>query len=422
MIFDQDSWQEIISTLKKNKLRSLMTAFGVFWGIFMLMIMLGTGTGLENGVTQELSERATNSVYIWTRKTSKPYQGFPRGRHYHFVNEDIDKIRRNIPEVEYLAPRNKLGSYRSTDNVVRKDKAGAFSIFGDYPAIQNVLLLKLTQGRFINQLDLQEKRKVAVIGSRVYKILFEKGENPLGQYIQIQGIFFKVIGVFKTNRTGDDEEEDTQTIFVPFTTFQHAFNYSNRVGWFAMTSAKGIPASVVEKKVMALLARNHHIAPDDERAFGRWNAEIEHNKVMRVFFGIDALIWFVGISTLLAGVIGVSNIMLIVVKERTREIGIRRAVGATPRSIIGQIMLETICLTSIAGYLGLFAGVVIVEFFSYFMAKGGIKMELFRNPEIDLNVATIALFVLIISGAIAGLIPAHKAANIKTVDAIRTEV
>ncbi len=399
-----------------------MTAFGVFWGIFMLMVMLGTGTGLEHGVTQELSDRATNSVYIWTRKTSKPYQGFPRGRHYHFVNEDIEKIRRNIPGVEHLAPRNKLGSYRTTNNVVRKGKAGAFSIYGDYPAIQSILLQKITKGRFINHLDLQEKRKVAVIGSRVYKILFEKGDDPLGKYIQIRGVFFKVIGVFATNRSGDDEEEDTQTIFIPFTTFQHAFNYGNKVGWFAMTSEKGTSAAIVEEKVMALLARNHHIAPDDKRAFGRWNAEIEHNKIMDVFFGVEALIWFVGISTLLAGVIGVSNIMLIVVKERTREIGIRRALGAAPRSIIGQIMLETISLTSIAGYAGLLAGVVMVEISSYFMAKGGIKMELFRNPEVDLNAATIALLVLIISGAIAGLIPAHQAVNIKTVDAIRTEI
>ncbi len=421
MIFDQDNWQEIISTLKHNKLRSLMTAFGVFWGLLMLIVMLGSGTGLEHGVTKEFNERATNSTYIWTRKTSKPYQGFPRGRRYHFVNEDIRSLRLNIPEIEYLAPRNRLGGHRGADNVVRNGKIGAFTIYGDYPDVQHIQLLKITKGRFVNDLDVAQKRKVAVIGTRVHKILFEKGENPLGKYIQIKGIFFRVIGIFKTNSSGDDEEEDTQTVILPFSSFQQAFNYGNRIGWFAITSVKGVPVSVVEKKVLARLARNHHIAPDDQQAFGHWNAEKEYNKIQGVFFGINVLVWFVGISTLLAGIIGVSNIMLIVVKERTREIGIRRAVGATPFSIISQIMLETICLTSLAGYLGLVVGIAGIETLASLIAQGQIKMDMFDNPQVDFQIACIALLVLIVSGVIAGLIPAHKALSIKPVEAIRTE-
>lgn len=421
MVFERDNWQEIFNTLQKNKLRSLMTAFGVFWGLLMLIIMLGSGTGLENGVIQEFKERATNSVYIWTRKTSKPYKGFPRGRKFHFVNDDINSLRQNISEIRHLAPRNRLGSHRSTDNVTRNGKTGAFSIYGDYPDIQHIQLLKITQGRFINHLDISEKRKVAVIGKRVRKILFEKGEDPIGKYIRIQGIFFRVVGAFKTNKYGDDEEEDTQTVIVPFTSFQHAFKRGNRIGWFALTSIEEVPASLVEEKALALLARNHQIAPDDRQAFGHWNLEKEYKKVVDVFFGINALVWFVGISTLLAGIIGVSNIMLIVVKERTREIGIRRAVGATPRAIIAQIMLETVFLTAIAGYLGLLVGIVSIETVASLIANQQIEMELFTNPQVDFSVALTAVLILILAGVFAGLIPARRAVQIKPVEAIRAE-
>ncbi|MBF0278399.1 MAG: ABC transporter permease [SAR324 cluster bacterium] len=420
-MFDQDNWQEIVSTLKRNKLRSLMTAFGVFWGLLMLIVMLGSGSGLEHGVSKRFNDRATNSTYLWTRKTSKPYLGFPRGRRFQFENDDIQSLRHKIPEIEYLAPRNSLGGHQGANNVVRNGKVGAFTIYGDYPDVQHIQLLTMTKGRFINELDLAEKRKVAVIGTRVYKILFDKGEDPIGKYIQVKGIFFRVIGVFKTNRSGDDEEEHTQTVFIPFSSFQQAFNYGNRIGWFAITSIKGVPVSEVEKKAIALLARNHQIAPDDQQAFGFWNAEKEYNKINGVFFGINALVWFVGVSTLLAGVIGVSNIMLIVVKERTREIGIRRAVGATPFSIISQILLETICLTSIAGYFGLVLGVAGIELLASLIARGQIKMDMFDKPQVDFQMACIALLVLIFSGALAGLIPAHKAVSIKPVEAIHTE-
>jgi putative ABC transport system permease protein len=419
MIFDKDIWQEIYSALRKNKLRAALTAFGVFWGVFMLIIMLGSGTGLHNGAMQDFSKVATNSVYIWPRHTTVHYKGFPRGRRFRFNNDDIKALKDTIPELEYIAPRNKLGGYRGINNVNRGLKNGAFSIYGDYPEIAFIKLMDMTYGRFMNRLDLKEKRKVAVIGARVFKILFDLGEDPIGQYIKIQGVYFKVIGVFNTKAVGDDEEEENQVIFIPFTTFQHTFNFGNRVSWFSLTSVKNVPVSLVEKKAISLLAARHHVAPDDIHAFGHWNTEKEFNKFINLFRGIRGLVWFVGTITLIAGIIGVSNIMLVIVKERTREIGIRRAVGATPWKIVSHIILESILLTTFAGYFGLVSGVGILEMVSEALQRFGSRTDMFQNPEVDFQIAIIALIVLVVSGILAGMIPAHRAIRIKPVDAIR---
>jgi len=421
MIFDRDSWQEIAHTLKQNKLRSFLTAFGVFWGIFLLLIMSGAGRGLQNGAMDDFSDLATNSVFIWTRPTTIPYKGFPRGRRFYFNNDDIKALREQIPEIQYLGPRNQLGGHRGVTNVTRGLKDGAFNINGDYPEYRLIKLMPIDRGRFINNLDMRERRKVAVIGTRVREVLFEKEENPLGQYILVQGVYFKVVGVFSSNSEGDKAEEETQTVFIPFTTFQHAFNLGKRVMWFSITSRPDVPATVVEKKAIALLAERHQISPDDQTAFGRHNVEKDFRKMVNLFNGINILIWFVGTSTLIAGVIGVSNIMLIVVKERTREIGIRRAIGATPFNILMQIMSESVLLTSISGYIGLFSGVGIIELVSYALSATGSKIDYFKNPEIDFKVAIIALSILVVSGMVAGLIPGQKAISIRPVEAIRVE-
>jgi putative ABC transport system permease protein len=421
MIFDRDSWQEIFSTLKKNKLRSFMTAFGVFWGIFLLIIMLGAGTGLHNGAMNEFNRLASNSVFVWTRTTTIPYKGFPRGRKFYFNNDDIRALRQQIPMIEHIAPRNQLGGHRGVANVTRGLKDGAFAINGDYPEIYHIKLMDIIAGRFLNYLDLKENRKVAIIGTRVVEVLFEPDEEPIGQYIEANGVYFKVIGVFESKGEGDEADEDTQTVFVPFTTFQQVFNYGNRVSWFSLTSIKGVPASEVERQAVVLLAERHQVSPNDTLAFGRYNTEKEFNKMMNLFAGINFLTWFVGIFTLIAGVIGVSNIMLIVVKERTREIGIRRAIGATPFGIVGQIVLESILLTTFAGYFGLVAAVGAVEFVSTALKRSGASAEFFKNPEVDLSIALIALGILIASGALAGLIPGKRAISIKPVEAIRPE-
>jgi putative ABC transport system permease protein len=422
-MFDRDRWQEIFHTLKKNKLRTFMTAFGVFWGIFMLVIMLGSGRGLKNGIISGMGDFATNSVFVWTQQTTMPYKGFPRGRRFFFRNDDIQAIRDNIPEIKYLAPKIQgWSSGDGTNNTVRNNKTGAFSILGDYPEWNKIDPMNMLEGRFINELDILEKRKVAVIGTRVREILFEKEENPVGQYIQIKGIYFMVIGVFSplnTNINFGGEKE--QSIFLPLTTLQKTYNYGDIVGWFSITSQDNVKASVVEEKVMSLMARRHTIHPDDKEAFGHFNLEEQFSKMNGLFSGINGLIWIVGIGTLLAGVIGISNIMLVIVKERTKEIGIQRALGATPAYIMFQIVTESIFLTSLAGYIGLVIGVGLVEGINYALVKFAVENEMFKHPEVDFNMAIRALVILVFAGALAGLIPARRAVLINPIDALRTE-
>ncbi|MDD3743697.1 MAG: ABC transporter permease [Lentimicrobiaceae bacterium] len=421
-MFDLDRWQEIISTLKKNKLRTFFTAFGVFWGVFMLVIMLGSGNGLKNGITSDLGDFATNSVFMYTRPTSLPYKGFAKNRNFKFNNEDVEALKHEIPEIDILSPRNQGRSHREGNNVIRGYKSGAFPIMGDCPEWILIDPMKLTQGRFLNQADLNEKRKVAVIGSKVYEVLFKPGEQAIGQYIQIQGIFFQIVGIFKPGQSGVSFGGDKeQTIFIPLTTFQRIYNSGDAIGLLALTSKSGIPASQVEEKAAALLRRRHAVAPDDHQAVGSFNLEKEFNQMTGLFQGINALIWLVGTGTLLAGVIGISNIMLVIVKERTREIGIQRAIGANPWNIISQVITESVILTLMAGYTGLVAGVAVLEMVNKLMAGSASDSNMFKNPDIDFNIAVTALFILIISGMAAGLIPAHKAVGIKPIDALRYE-
>lgn len=422
-MFDLDSWHEIIEALKKNKIRTLLTAFGVFWGIFMLIIMLGSGRGLKNGVTDGFGDFATNSFFMWTQRTTIPYKGLPRNRWFNFKNDDIKALRDNIPEIEILAPRLQGGGFRGGDNVVRGLKSGAFTINGDYPEWNLIDPVVVTQGRFINQMDILEERKVAVIGSKVYDALFKPAEDPIGQYIRIQGVYFNVIGVFKPKNSnvnfGGDKD---QSIFMPFTTLQKTYNYGDVVGWFAITSKDGIPASEVEDKVVRLMKQRHTVHPDDDQAIGHFNLEVQYKKMNGLFNGINGLIWLVGIGTLLAGVIGISNIMLVIVKERTKEMGIRRALGAAPAIIMRQIIAESVFLTTIAGYIGLVIGVGLVELINFLLSKsGGAKDTMFKNPEVDFNVAVMALIILVISGVFAGIIPARRAVSIKPIEALRDE-
>ena len=422
-IFDRDLWQEIFHTLKKNKLRTFMTAFGVFWGIFMLIIMLGSGKGLENGVTSGMGSFATNSVFVWGQRTTIPYKGLPRGRNVNFNNDDIEALRQSIPEIKYLAP--KIQGWSSGDgsnNVVRGDKTGAFSIMGEYPEWNKIDPMDIFEGRFINKKDIDDRRKIAVIGTRVREVLFEEDEDPVGDYIRIQGVYFRVVGVFKplnTNINFGGEKE--QSIYIPFTTLQKTYNYGDFVGWFSVTSDDHVEASVIETKVIDLLARRHNVHPDDNEAFGHFNLQEEFEQMRGLFAGISGLIWVVGIGTLLAGVIGISNIMLVIVKERTREIGIQRAIGATPVNIMGQIIIESVLLTSLAGYIGLVIGVALVEGINYALVTFGAENEMFKSPEVDFRVAVTALVILIVSGAFAGLIPAQRAVRVRPIDALRDE-
>ncbi len=417
---DSDKSQEIFSSHKKNKLRTALTAFGVFWGIFMLIIMLGSGNGLENGVSRDFGGSATNSIFVWTQRTSMPYAGLPEGRYFNMRNEDIPILEAEVPEIEYLAPRNQLRGYQGGNNVSYNNQSGNFSVMGDYPAIFKVTPMEMLQGRFLNQYDMNDKRKVVVIGTNVRDVLFGE-EDPINKNVKINGVFFKVVGVWKTKKSGNQGEHDSQTLFIPFSTFQKAFNYGNIVGWLALTVDPAYDAVVIEEKIKRVLKERHKVAPQDDRAFGSFNAKEAFEQMNGLFNGISMLIWVVGTGTLLAGVIGVSNIMLIIVKERTKEIGIRRAIGASPWSIVSQIILEAVFLTSMAGYFGLVLGVLVTELISNAIGDDPSGDTMFSNPTIDLNIALTALAILIISGVFAGLIPASKAVKIKPIEALRAE-
>ena len=420
-MFDLDKWHEIYLTLSRNKLRTFLTALGVSWGIFMLIIMLGAGKGLENGVMQGFGDFATNSLYVWTEGTSKPYKGLPAGRYFNLNNADIDLLKRNVPEIDLLAPRNQLNGYSEGNNVTYHNKAGTFEVYGDYPDFMKIQPKKLVEGRFLNEKDLKDGRKVAVIGKRVQDVLFAKDESPIEKYIQINGVYFKVVGLFTTAGTANMHARETESVFIPFSTFQNAFHYGNIVGWFAVTAKKQYKASAVEKKIVDVLKKSHQVAPDDDRAFCSFNAEKEFGQMTGVFSGIRWLTVFVGGATLLAGVIGISNIMLIIIKERTKEIGIKRAIGASPATIMSQVMLESVILTFVAGYFGLVAGVGALELANWVIGVLEVDAEVFTNPEVDLGIALKALAALVVAGLIAGLIPAYRTTKIKPVEALRAE-
>ncbi len=415
-IFDTDRWREVFATLGANKVRTALTAFGVMWGIFMLVVMLGAGSGLKNGVTSEFQGFASNSLYIWTQRTTMPYKGLPAGRRFTLTNEDTKAIRERVPEARVIAPRNEVGGWRGAANVVRGMRTAAFGIKGDYPDIREIQPFDMVLGRHLNIVDVEQKRKVAVIGAKVINDLYSEGEEVIGSSIRINGVYFTVVGTFKTKKAGREAEDDAQSIFIPLTSFQQAFNYGNFVSYYGFAPAEGVSTAVIEEKIIKLLKERHRVHPNDEFAFGSNNNEEEFAEYASVFTGIDFLIWFVGTLTLVAGVIGISNIMLVIVKERTKEIGIRRAIGATPLSIAGQIVLESLVLTSLAGYIGIVLGVWAVE-----LAGPLIEDESFKNPEVQFLTIITALGILIVSGCLAGLIPAYRALEVRPVEALRTE-
>lgn len=415
-LLDLDRWREVFDTLSANRLRTVLTAFGVLWGIFMLVIMLGAGSGLQNGVTGEFQGFATNSLYVWTQRATKPYKGLPAGRWFSMNNEDTKALRELVPEAKVIAPRNEVGGWRGAANVTRGINTGSYGIKGDYPEVVHIQAFQADQGRLLNDLDLEQKRKVAVIGAKVVNDLYDPGEEVIGSNIRINGVYFKVVGTIKTKKSGGEAEDDAQSIFVPLSSFQQAFNYGNWVSYYGFMPVEGVSVAELQEKILKVLKERHRIHPDDDFAFGTNNNEEGYAEYANVFSGINFLIWFVGTLTLVAGVIGISNIMLVIVKERTKEIGIRRAIGASPLNIVSQIMLEALVLTSMAGYIGIVLGVWAVEF-----AGPMIEDESFKNPEVNFQTIVIALGVLIVSGCLAGLIPAYRALEIKPVEALRTE-
>lgn len=408
-----------MEVLTGNWFRTVLTAFGVFWGIFILLILLAAGKGMQNGIMTDFGDIATNTMFIWTQATSKEYEGLPKGRRFEFKLEDVETLNNSMPNLRFVSPRNRLGGFGGGSNVVRGIKTGAYNVFGDYPQIIKQDPLGITSGRFINRSDIEQKRKVAIIGNGVRKELYDRGEDPLGTYIKIQGVNFMVIGTYKRLDDNNGEQGQKQ-IFVPFTTFSQAFNRANDVGWMAITADDGSSITDLKEQVVSILKKNRKVHPDDNRAIGYFDLYEQFNRVQSLFWAIKFIAYFVGILVLLSGIIGVSNIMLIVVKERTKEIGIRRALGEQPGSIKLQVLMESIFLTTISGMAGISFGALVIYIINALLEMNG-PVDMFLNPSVSLGVVIGALVILIVSGLVAGFIPAQSAIKVRPIDALRTE-
>ncbi len=415
-MFDFDKWQEIFNTIEKNKLRSTLTALGVFWGIFMLILLLGAGKGMENGVLQMFGDQAVNSLYVWTQKTTKPYKGFSPGRRVQFTNDDIKALRDNFPEIKHVASRIHMGSL----TFIKGNNTGAYEVRGELPDYIHIEPIDIREGRFFNPLDIKERRKIIVIGKAIKKVLFGD-EEALGKYVKVGGIDYRITGIFKSKRKGERAMEDEQTAFIPLTTAQQIMNMPNRIHWFVCSMHDDIVVSDVEGELKALLRKRHSIHPEDKEGIGSFNLAKEFGQFTGLFAAIKLFVGFVGIMTLFAGIVGVGNVMLIIVKERTKEIGIRKAMGATPGSIISMILLESVFITTLSGYLGLLAGTGLLSLVSYALKEFDAESMFFANPEVDFSIGLLALTLLVFFGAIAGLIPALHAARINPVVALRDE-
>lgn len=419
-MFSKDRWNEILEALNANKFRTFLTAFGVFWGITILVLLLALTNGLRNGVTADFGNFATNSMFIWTQQTSKAYKGLPKGRRFNFKLDDVTTLKSELPQLKYVSPRNQLGGYNGGNNVTRGTKTGAFQVNGDYPEYIKQQPMDILSGRFVSYSDINANRKVCVIGTGVVKSLYDKGEESLGTYIKVNGVNFMVIGTFKMSNSKGDQEEDANTIYVPFTTFGKAFNSGEDVGWMAVTAHDGITITELKPQILELLKSSHKIDPTDERAIGNFDLSEAFGRVNGLFSILGLVGYFVGILVLASGIIGINNIMLIVVKERTKEIGVRRALGASPWMIKSQILQESLILTILSGMVGISFAAGIIWVMNYILDMNG-PVENFANPSVDMTVVVTALVILIVSGVVAGFIPANSATKMKPVDALRMD-
>ena len=418
-IFDYDTWQEIFGSIDKNKIRTLVTVIGVLWGIFIYITLSGSAKGLDNGFDREFQDMAMNSMFVWPQSTSIPYAGFKIGRSPRLTIQNVKTLKQQVPEIQYIAPRNARGVRSGPPaSVVYRDISRTYNIYGDYPEYSEISTKKIYKGgRFINNADITNKRKVCVIGERTEKELFEEDENPVGKFIRIDNVYFQVIGVHKYNPGGGFETDGD--IFIPFETFRNLYNTGDKVNWFVIAAYDNADVILVEKKVKKVLKRIHKISPDDERAFGSFNIGEVFNRIKGFADGMTFLSLVVGLATIIAGVIGIGNILLISVKERTKELGVRRALGATPGEVRIQIVLESVFLTLIAGVLGIILGaaaLATINFFTQDLAEFP-----YTNPTVPPLLVLGALLIMTVMGTLIGLIPAQRAVSIKPIDALREE-
>jgi len=404
-----DALQEIFATLSRNRLRTALTALSVAWGMLMLVVLLGAGRGLEKGAAYEFRDDAVNSLWLYSGKTSRPFAGRGPGRDVKLTNDDYQALARNFPSIEHISGRFYLyGEF----TVSYGGKHGAFDIRGTHPGHQYLEKTIIRDGRFLNDADIEQRRKVCVIGTKVASFLF--GDKPaLGEYLNIRGLSYEVVGVFED--VGGEAE--LKKIYVPITTAQLLYSQPGRVHqiMFTIGDSNLADSQRLAERVSRFVAARHGISPDDRQALRVQNNIEQFERVNSVFVWLKAFVWIVGIGTLLAGIVGVSNIMLISVKERTREIGIRKALGATPWSIISLVVGEAVIVTSVAGYVGMLFGIGLIELAARYLKD----VPYLREPDVDLSIALLASALLVFCGALAGFFPARHAAQISPTEALR---
>ena len=420
-MLDFDGIHEIWQTIARNKTRSLLTAFGVFWGIFLLVVLISPGNGFENGLMKQVEGVTPNTGFFFASQTSEPYKGYQKGRSWTMQMADLEAIREAFPCIKAISPEASVWSSEDK-NVIYGSRGGSFTVKGVLPEYNEIEKSKIIKGRFINATDIATNRKVCLLGRKVYTTMFEKGENPIGKMVKVNGIYFQVVGVARSytdnvNINGSIDE----SVILPFTTMQQVFALGDKIGFFAFVADDDTPISSIGEDMKQLIKQRHDISPTDNEAIQSFDLSEIFKAFKGLFFGIHILIWIVGLGTLMSGIIGVSNIMLVTVKERTREIGVRRAIGAKPKNIISQVLSESLLLTTLAGLVGLCIGVGIMAVVAMVTSNMPSDNMMFQDPNMSFKAAVAATIIVIISGLVAGVLPAWRAIQIKAIDAIREE-
>lgn len=414
MKIDIDTYREILDTLTRNKARSLLTGFGVFWGVFMLVGLIGGGAGLREMLSKQFQGFATNSGFVFAQPTTKPFDGFRKGRQWTMDYQDVERLRAQVPELDIVTPNlSRWGA-----NAVRGDKRFSCTVKGLLPEHARVEEPRIRFGRFLNEMDVAQHRKVCVIGKKVYRTLFPQGGDPCGELVRIDSTYYRVVGVDYSEGNVSINGNAEESVAIPLTLMQQAYRLGNRVDIICLTGKPGVTMSEITPKIREVVARAHRVDPTDEKAVTVFNTEILFGMMDSLFRGVNLLTWLVGIGTLLAGAIGVSNIMMVTVKERTTEIGIRRAIGATPRTILSQILSESLLLTAVAGMSGILFAVVILQALELATTTEGVPAAHF---QVGFWTALGAVLLLSLLGVVAGLAPAARAMAVKPVDAMRDE-
>jgi len=418
LLFKADTWEEIFSSINKNRVRTVLTVIGVLWGIFVYIAMSGAAKGLDNGFERQFESVAMNSLFAWSQSTSKPYKGFRTGRRIQLKLSDIDVLKKRIPEIQYIAPRNATGVFGGAPALtVRGQKSGSYNVYGDFPVYTKIATKKIyDEGRFINQSDIDYNRRVCIIGERTKSELFEDDEEAVGSFVRINDIYFRVVGVHKFVPGGGFESDSD--IFIPFTTFNRLYNKGDEVDFMSIAAFDDADIIQVEKDVKTVLKSIHQVDPTDERAFGSFNLGEVFGRIKGFANGLTFLSLVIGVATILAGVIGIGNILLISVKERTKELGVRRALGATPAEVRNLILVESVFLTVISGVMGIILGAATLSLVNSLTEGSDFP---YTNPTVPIPYVIGALALMVILGTLIGLIPAQRAVSIRPIEALREE-